>query len=319
MDVDLVGLDDVRLAAKNIAGLAVRTPVLPAAWAGDLWLKPENLQPVGAFKVRGAVHALAMLPEDRRAAGVVTHSSGNHGRALAYAAAAAGVPCVVVMPDVAPAVKIDAVRALGAEIELVAPPRRAARVDELVTERGLAPIPPFDHPHIIAGQGTVGLEIAEDRPDVEVVLVPVGGGGLASGVATAVLALCPGARVIGVEPELAADARESLATGEVVVWPVEQTYRTIADGLRTNLSPLTLAHLSARLDSILTVTEDEIRATVGVLAREARLVVEPSGALGVAAYLHRRADLPAGRTVAVISGGNLDPVLFAELVVSGYA
>ena len=319
MDVELVGLDDVRLAAKNIAGLAVRTPVLPAPWAGDLWLKPENLQPVGAFKVRGAAHALAMLPEERRAAGVVTHSSGNHGRALAFAAAAARVPCVVVMPDVAPAVKIDAVRALGAEIELVPPPRRTARVDELVTERGLAPIPPFDHPHIIAGQGTVGLEIAEDLPDLEVVLVPVGGGGLASGVATAVLALRPGVRVIGVEPELAADARESLATGEVVIWPVEQTYRTIADGLRTNLSPLTFAHLRARLDGILTVTEDEIRATVGVLAREARLVVEPSGALGVAAYLYHRAELPTGRTVAVISGGNLDPILFAELVLSGYS
>jgi len=312
--VDLVSIDDVRLAAKNIAGLAFRTPLLPAPWAGDVWLKPENLQPIGAFKVRGAAHAVAMLPPHRRAAGVVTHSSGNHGRALAYAAAAAGIACVVVMPDVAPAIKVDAVRALGAEIELVPPAQRVARVTELVAERGLEPVPPFDHPHIIAGQGTVGLEIAEDLPDVDVVLVPVGGGGLASGVATAVRALCPAATVIGVEPELAADAAESLRTGEVVIWPVEQTYRTIADGLRTNLSELTFAHLSARLDGIVTVTEDEIRSAVGTLAREAHLVVEPSGALGIAALMHRRGDLPPGRTVAVLTGGNIDPALLRDLL-----
>jgi len=312
--VDLVSIDDVRLAAKNIAGLAFRTPLLPAPWAGDVWLKPENLQPIGAFKVRGAAHAVAMLPPHRRAAGVVTHSSGNHGRALAYAAAAAGIACVVVMPDVAPAIKVDAVRALGAEIELVPSAQRVARVTELVAERGLEPVPPFDHPDIIAGQGTVGLEIAEDLPDVDVVLVPVGGGGLASGVATAVRALCPAATVIGVEPELAADAAESLRTGEVVIWPVEQTYRTIADGLRTNLSELTFAHLSARLDGIVTVTEDEIRSAVGTLAREAHLVVEPSGALGIAALMHRRGDLPPGRTVAVLTGGNIDPALLRDLL-----
>jgi threonine dehydratase len=312
--VDLISIEDIRLAAKNVAGLAHRTPLLPAPWAGDLWLKPESLQPVGAFKVRGAAHALAMLPDERRASGVVTHSSGNHGRALAYAAAAAGVRCVVVMPDVAPAVKVDAVRALGAEIELVPPDRRVARVTELVAERGLESIPPFDHRDIIAGQGTVGLEIAEDLPDVEVVLVPVGGGGLASGVATAIKALRPAATVIGVEPELAADAQESLRTGEVVVWPVEQTYRTIADGLRTNLSELTFAHLRARLDGIVTVTEDEIRSAVGTLAREAHLVVEPSGALGIAAVRHRPGELPSGRTVAVLTGGNLDPALLATLL-----
>lgn len=312
--MDLVTIDDVYAAAKSIAGLAVRTPLLPASWADRLWLKPESLQPVGAFKVRGAAHAMARLPAQRRAAGVVTHSSGNHGRALAYAAAAFGAPCVVVMPDVAPPLKIEAVRALGAEVELVPPAYRLARMTQLVAERGFTPIPPFDHRDVIAGQGTVGLEIVEDLPDVEVVMVPVGGGGLASGVATAVKALRPSARVVGVEPELAADARESLRAGRVVVWPVEQTYRTMADGLRTNLSELTFAHLRARLDGIVTVSEEEIGEAVGLLAREARLVVEPSGALGVAALRHHAAQLPAGRTVAVLTGGNIDPQLLARLV-----
>jgi threonine dehydratase len=179
----------------------------------------------------------------------------------------------------------------------------------LVAERGLSPIPPFDHRDVIAGQGTVGLEIVEDLPGVEVVLVPVGGGGLASGVATAVKGLRPSALVIGVEPAEAADAQESLATGDLVAWPVEQTYRTIADGLRTQLSELTFAHLRARLDGIVTVSEEEILSTVGRLARSARLVVEPSGAVAAAAFLHHRDELPAGATVAVLTGGNIGPEL----------
>jgi threonine dehydratase len=252
---------------------------------------------------------VASLPAARRAAGVVTHSSGNHGQALAHAARAFGVPCVVVMPDVAPAVKVAAVRALGAETVLVPPAERAARAKQLVAERGLSLIPPYDHPDVIAGQGTVGLEIVADLSEVDVVLVPVGGGGLASGVATAVKALRPSAAVVGVEPEEAADARDSLAAGTVVTWPVERAYRTIADALRTPLSELTLAHLSERLDGIVTVSDDELRATVGRLARTARLVAEPGGAAATAAYLYHRAELPAGRTVAIVSGGNLDPTL----------
>ena len=312
--MDLVSLDQVQVAAAAISGVAVRTPLLPAAWAGDLWLKPESLQPVGSFKLRGAYHAISRLPASRRAAGVITHSSGNHAQAVAYAARAFGIPAVVVMPDVAAPVKIDAVRALGAEVVLVPPAQRLARAEELAAARGLTMIPPFDHPDVIAGQGTIGLEIVEDLPDVDVVLVPVGGGGLASGVATAVTALRPSTVVVGVEPEYAADARESLRAGSVVAWPVEQTYRTCADGLRTNLSELTLAHLRERLDRIVTVTEDEIREAVGCLARSARLVAEPSGAVTTAAYLYRRAELPAGRTVAVVSGGNLDPALLAAAI-----
>jgi threonine dehydratase len=244
----------------------------------------------------------------------VTHSSGNHAQAVAYSARAFGVPCVVVMPDVAEPAKVAATEALGARVVLVPPPRRVEATAELAEREGYAVIPPFDHPDVIAGQGTVGLEIVSDLSTVDVVLVPVGGGGLASGVASAVKALRPEAKVFGVEPELAADARESLAAGRVVVWPTEQTYRTVADGLRTQLSELTLAHLTARLDGILTVSEEEILGTVGRLAREARLVVEPSGAVSVAGYLYRRDRLPAGRTVAVISGGNIAPALLARLL-----
>jgi threonine dehydratase len=312
--MDLVTLDEIRAAAKNIQGVAVRTPLLPWLAGDGLVLKPESLQPTGAFKVRGAQHAVACLPAERRTAGVVTHSSGNHAQALAYAARAAGVPCVVVMPEGAAPVKIAATRALGAEVVLVPPAQREPRMTELAAERGLSPIPPYDHRDVIAGQGTIGLEIIDDLPDVDVVLVPVGGGGLAAGVATAVKALRPSVAVVGVEPSLAADARDSVAAGRVVTWPVEQAYRTIADALRTPLSALTLAHLSDRLDGIVTVSDDEIRDAVGRLARSARLVTEPGGAAAVAAYLHRRGSLPAGRTVAVVSGGNIDPALLRELL-----
>jgi threonine dehydratase len=310
--VDLVSIEDIRTAAESISGIVVRTPLLPTAWG--LWLKPESLQPVGAFKIRGAYHAMTRLDPQTRQRGVVTHSSGNHGRALAYAARVMGVPAVIVMPDVTPKVKIAAVEALGAEIVLVKPADRISVMTEIAGTRNLSVIPPFDHPDIIAGQGTVGLEILADRDDVEVVLVPVGGGGLASGVATAIKAIRPSVRVIGVEPELAADAKASLDGGELVTWPVEMTYRTSADGLRTNLSDLTFAHLRAHLDGIVTVSEDDIAATVGQLARDANLVAEPSGAVAPAAYLHHRDELPAGVTVAVVSGGNLEADDLAELV-----
>lgn len=314
--MELVELDEVRAAAATVAPVVVRTPLLPSPWSERLWLKPENLQPTGAFKLRGASHAVARLPAAQRAAGVVTQSSGNHGQALAYAARRYGVRCVVVMPDVAGQHKIDATRALGAEVVLVPAAQRQPAAEAVAAERGLTMIPPFDHRDVIAGQGTVGLEIAEDL-DVDLVLVPVGGGGLASGVATAIKARQPAAAVIGVEPALAADAQESLAAGALRPWPVERTYRTAADGLRTQLSELTLAHLRARLDGIVTVTEEEIIDTVRAMLRQARLVVEPSGAVATAAYLYHRDQLPGGRTVAVVSGGNLAPELLSELAAGG--
>jgi threonine dehydratase len=312
--MQLVSLDDVRAAAANIAGVAVRTPLLPARWDDGLWLKPESLQPVGSFKLRGATNAVARLSVEQRARGVITHSSGNHGQALAYAARRAGAPCVVVIPDVAPAVKVEQVRALGAEVVLVPPPERLDVAQERAAKDGLALIPPYDHRDVIAGQGTVGLEIAEDLADVDVVLVPVGGGGLASGVSTVIAALLPHAKVVGVEPELAADAKESLAKGELVSWPTELNYRTVADGVRVNLSELTFAHLRERLDRIVTVTEDEIRAAMTRIVRETRLVVEPTGAVTTAARLFHAGELPAGRTAAVVSGGNVDPQLLIAAI-----
>jgi threonine dehydratase len=306
----LVSLAEIRSAAARIEPYVVRTPLLRTPARPGLHVKPECLQPTGAFKLRGAVNAVASLPSAAREAGVITHSSGNHGQALAYAARDAGIPCVVVMPDISVPVKIEAVRLLGAELVLVPVAERAARTAELASARGLTIVPPYDHPHIIAGQGTVGLEIMTDAPSPAAVLVPVGGGGLASGVATAVKALSPSTPVIGVEPSLAADAAESLAAGRLITWPVAETSRTVADGLRTALSELTFAHLAARLDGIVTVSEEEILSTVGSLAREYRIVAEPSGAVAPAAWLHHapavreRFDLGDGPVVAVVSGGN---------------
>lgn len=314
----LVSVDEVRAAAERIRGVAVRTPLLACPWAErpsrELWLKPENLQPIGAFKVRGAWNALAVLPESERAAGVVAFSSGNHAQAVAYAARAGGVPAVIVIDDTAPALKIAATKELGAEVVLAPPAERAAVARALAVERGATLIPPYDHPHVIAGQGTAGLEIAEDRPDVASVLVPISGGGLASGIAVAVKALCPKAAVFGVEPELAADTRDSFKAGELVRWPSEDRVRTSADGLRAEPSELTFAHLTALLDDVLTVSEAEIRSTVGELAARSRIVAEPSGAVAPAAYLHRTDALPPGPCVAVVSGGNIDPTLFVDIL-----
>jgi threonine dehydratase len=286
-------------------------------WSDDdrpLWLKPENLQAIGAFKVRGAHNALAQLTPEVRARGVVAYSSGNHAQAVAYAARVAGITATIVIDDTAPELKVAATRALGAEVRLVPLDQREAVAVELARDLGAALIPPFNHPDVIAGQGTIGLEIAEDLPDVAVVLVPISGGGLASGIGVAIKALCPGAAVFGVEPELAADTRDSLRAGELVRWPAAKRVRTSADGLRAEPSELTFVHLREVLDGVLTVSEAEIRSTVGLLARRARIVAEPSGAVAPAAYLHRADELPAGPTVAVVSGGNIDPVLFDEIL-----
>lgn len=200
----------------------------------------------------------------------------------------------------------------GAETVTVAGDRRAETARELAGKHGLTLVPPFDHRDVIAGQATVGTEIAADLPGVETVLVPVGGGGLAAGVATAIGARCPRARVVGVEPELAADAKQSLQRGRLTPWPDELTRRTMADGVRVGPSQLTFAHLKARLDGIVTVGEEEIFAAVGALARRAHLVAEPSGAVAAAAHLAGRG--PGGRTVAVVSGGNVDADLLARAV-----
>lgn len=313
----LVGLADVRAAAARIDGQVVRTPLLPCPWADEgrpIWLKPENLQPTGAFKIRGALNALGALDARTRGRGVLTHSSGNHGRALAWAARAYGVPVVVVMPDTSPAVKIEGTRALGAEVVLVPPAEREPRVAVLEAERGLVVVPPFEHPDVIAGQGTIGLEIAEDLPGIGTVLVPVGGGGLISGVAVALKAVRPEVRVVGVEPELAGDLAEGFAKGERVVWDPALTYRTVADGVRLPaVGELNWRHIERFVDGAVTVSERGILDAMGVLARGSQIVAEPSGAVAVAAYAERP-EVLTGPTVAVVTGGNADPALLARVL-----
>jgi threo-3-hydroxy-L-aspartate ammonia-lyase len=318
----LVDIEAIRRAAATLDGIATRTPLVPFGPPGERrYLKAESLQPIGAFKIRGAYVAVSSLSTAERARGVITYSSGNHAQGVARAARLLGAPAVVVMPSDSPAIKRERVAADGAEIVIVgtASEERQAVAERIAAERGLAIIPPYDDDRIIAGQGTVGLEIVEALPDVAAVLVPIGGGGLASGVAAAVLALSPGARVIGVEPELAADARESLAAGRIVRWPAEDVSRTIADGTRTQaLGVRTFAHLAALLDSIMTVSEAEIAAAVRLAAEESRLVVEPSGALTVAALAFRSAETGLvgldGPIVAVVSGGNVDPERYLEFL-----
>ncbi len=316
----LVGLDEVRAAAERLRGVAIRTPLVPFGSPGERrFLKAESLQPIGAFKIRGAYAMIALLGPAELARGVITYSSGNHAQGVARAARLLGAPAVVVMPSDAPPVKRERVAADGAQIVIVgtASDERQQVAEEIAAQRGLSMIPPYDDDRIIAGQGTVGLEVIEDLPDLAAILVPVGGGGLASGVAVAVKALRPAARVIGVEPELAADARDSLARGEIVRWPAEQVSRTIADGTRTQaLGRRTFAHLRAHLDAIVTVSEAEIAAAVRLAAERSRLVVEPSGALGIAALAFHAAEIgldPSdGPIVAVVSGGNVDPVRYRE-------
>ncbi len=318
--MQLVTIDDIRAAAVRIREVAVRTPLVPAGWADSpgrhpdrqLWIKLENLQPIGAFKIRGAYNAVARLTPADRARGVVAYSSGNHAQAVAYAARSFGISAHIVMPQETPSVKVDATRGLGANVVLCAPGRREQAAAEVVERTGAVLVPPFDHHDVIAGQGTIGLEIAEDLPSVDNVLVPVSGGGLASGIGTAIKALCPHANVFGVEPELAADTAESLHAGRRVDWPIEKRNRTIADGLRSQPSELTFAHLKVVLDGVITVSEDEIVTAMRELAHRAHLVSEPSGAVALAAY--RRGATRPGRTAMVLSGGNVEPRMLREVL-----
>jgi threo-3-hydroxy-L-aspartate ammonia-lyase len=316
---ELVTIGEIRSAAERLAGVALRTPLVQFPGVEPrLLLKPESLQPTGSFKLRGAYAAISAVPAELRRRGVVAHSSGNHGLAVAYAAALLKVPATVVVPANASHVKVDAARALGARI-VTSEPNLAARVAataELVARHGYVLIPPFEHREVIAGQGTIGLEIAADCPEVDVVVCAISGGGLISGVAAAMTALCPGAKVIGVEPELAADARDSLRQGRRVAWPAADTQRTIADALRVDqVGELPLRHLLSQVHDIVTVTEDEIREAMRRLATEAHLVAEPGGAVATAACLFRTRELPpAGVRVAVLSGGNVDPALLARVL-----
>jgi threo-3-hydroxy-L-aspartate ammonia-lyase len=327
---ELVSLDEIRAAADRLRGVAVRTPLVPFTGKTraklPVLIKPESLQPTGAFKLRGAYNAVYAVTRDLDSCtlpeGVVAHSSGNHGFAVAYAARLLGISAAIVVPENAPRVKTAAIEAAGAELVYVEPTlaARVAATDEIARIRRYHPVAPFDDRDVIAGQGTVGLEIAADaKPSA--VLVPVSGGGLISGIAVAVKALLPDTKVIGVEPELAADARDSLRAGTRVAWTPEQTGRTKADALRVEqVGELTFPHLQAYVDDIVTVSEDEMLDAISRLAYQARLIAEPGGAVAVAAALHRSgqelgvASATEQPLVAVLSGGNIDPTLLATVL-----
>jgi threonine dehydratase len=316
----MVSLSDIQEAQSRLRGVATRTRLIefehPESNARRLFLKPENQQPIGAFKLRGAYNKIASLSEDDRRRGVITYSSGNHGQGVAYAARALGVKAVIVMPGNAPAIKRDATAALGAETVFVGPgsAERQSKAEELAAQHGYVIVPPYNDEQIIAGQGTIGLEILEDMPEVEVVLAPIGGGGMISGVATAIKLSKPSVKVIGVEPDLAGDAQASLRAGKIVQFPAAEVVRTIADGLRTqSIGAINFEHIRRYVDDIVTVSEDEIREAVRLLAANPATVAEPSGAVSVAGFLFHRDQLPKTKlNVAIISGGNIDPKMLEE-------
>ena len=312
----LVPIDDVRAAADRLAGRVHRTPVLRSTSLGELWgvrldLKAEVFQRTGSFKARGALNKVLSLSEQDRAAGVITLSAGNAGAAVAYAAASVGVPGTVVMPTTAVPSKIAACRAYGADVVLT----EGDLVDTYlatVAETGRIPVHPFDDPAVVAGTGTVGLEIAEDVPDAEVVLVPVGGGGLIAGVACALAALSPGTRVIGVEPETADVMTRSLAAGGPVRMPEA---RSVADGLAPPMSSqLTVDHVQSFVERIVRVSDADILEVLPLAVSRTKLLLEPSAVAPLAALMTGALDLPAGtRVVSVASGGNVDLALFGRL------
>src|SRR5437762_5197383 len=318
----LVTLDDIRAAQETIRGIAARTPLVRFNGQNngdvELYLKLESFQPIGSFKLRGAYNKIASLTAEERRRGVITYSSGNHAQGVAYGARAVGAKAIVVMPRTAPKVKVDSTRTLGAEIEFVGPAssERQARAEELAAQHGYCIIPPYNDEKIIAGQGTIALEILADLPDVELLLVPIGGGGLISGVAAAIKQSRPQVRVIGVEPELANDAQQSLRAGKRITLPAEQTSKTLADGLRTqSVGELNFDHIRHFIDGVVTVTEDDIRQAMRRLLLDARILAEPSGAVSAAACLFHRDQLGPARTIAaVISGGNAEPALIRDVI-----
>lgn len=306
----LVGLTEIESAARRLAGVIVPTPLLPAdslseSLEAQVRLKCENLQRAGSFKIRGAYNFVSQLSDEQVSSGIITYSSGNHAQAVALAGKLRGLRVVVVMPTDAPKVKRDGAERLGASVvfEGTTSIERKGRAELIAAQEGLVIVPPFDHRHIIAGQGTVGLEIARDWPDVDVVLAPIGGGGLASGVAASVKRMVPAARVIGVEPVGAASMRLALDNGSpAVLGEVD----TIADGLKPVIAgELTFEHARDLMDDVVTVDDDAIRHAAGILVHRHKLVVEYSGAATTAALLSGRVNVEGLRVAVVISGGNL--------------
>jgi len=309
-----VRLSRARMRMAGFRELADRVP--------EIYLKDESAQPIGSFKLRGAYNKIAQLSAEELKRGVITYSSGNHAQGVAYAARALGAKAVIVMPSNAPKVKREATIALGGEIVLVgtASSERREKAEELAALHGYTIVPPYDDAAIIAGQATCGVEILEQLSDVELVLSPVSGGGLLSGVATGIKLTAKAAgiaapQVWGCEPELSADAAESFRTKTLVEWPAEKTTRTLCDGLRTqSLGALNFEYILRFVDGIVTISEEEIRTAAKVILGTTKIVAEPSGAVTLAAALFHAEELPKVRkVVAIVSGGNLEPALRAEL------
>ena len=317
----MISIDDVRAAAVRIRGVAHRTPVITSAaldaMSGrSLFMKCENFQRVGAFKFRGAYNALSRLSDDARTRGVVAFSSGNHAQGVALAAHLLGIPATIVMPEYASRMKLEATRGYGAEVVTYGKGEsRESIAESLARDKGCTVIPPFDHPDIIAGQGTAALELFEDVPDLDVLVTPVGGGGLISGCAIVARALRPGIQIVGAEPQAGDDWSRSREAGKPVA--IEEP-DTIAEGLRTT-SPgdITWPIASALVDEFVTVSDEEIRDAMRALVGRAKIVVEPAGAASVAAALAGRAGTAGARVGVVISGGNVDTDTLARLIAAG--
>ncbi|MGB3427321.1 MAG: threo-3-hydroxy-L-aspartate ammonia-lyase [Burkholderiaceae bacterium] len=314
-----IAFDDVAAAAGRLAGVAHRTPVMTSRTAdaicgGRLFFKCENLQRMGAFKFRGAYNALSQFTAEQRRAGAIAFSSGNHAQAIALSARLLGMPAVIVMPKDAPQMKIDATRGYGAEVLLYDryTENREALGARLAEERGMTLIPPYDHPHVMAGQGTAALELIDEVGELDLLFVCVGGGGLISGCATAARHRLPNCRVIGVEPEAGNDVQQSLARGEIVHIDVP---RTIADGAQTqHAGRYTFPVIQALVAQVVTVTDDQLVKTMRFLGERMKIVVEPTGCLGAAAALDNVVDVRGKRVGVILSGGNIDLRRYAELV-----
>src|SRR4051812_26505611 len=306
----LITLDDLVDAASTLQGVVVRTPLLPDETLSQqlgvsIFVKPEMLQRGGAFKLRGAYNFLAKLSPEERKRGVIAPSSGNHAQAVALAAKLFGVKATVVMPETVTPAKRGGAERLGARIVLAGTTTydRLHKAEEIAASEGGVLVPPYDHPTIIAGQGTAGLEIAEDLPDVGTILVQVGGGGLSAGVATAIKLRCPKARVIGIEPEGAAKLSRARAVGQPT--KLEKS-SSLADGLMAvEIGSMPFAHHRQYIDDVVTVPDSELRPAMLHLMNRMKLIAEPSGAITIAALMHGRVK-PSGKTVAVLSGGNIE-------------
>ena len=312
----MINIEDIKKAQTRIEDFIYKTPLIRLPLEEEVFAKAENFQKTNSFKIRGAFNFLSSLNPQERAKGVTAPSSGNHAQALACAANHFGIPAAIAIPHNAPAIKVEATKAWGAEVKRCggSTAERRAAAQYFVDSRGYHYVPPFDHEFTIAGQGTIGLEIFAEMPDLENVLVPTGGGGLLAGVALAIKSLNNNVKVYGVEPELAADATESYKKGRRILWPAEKTTATMADGVRTQqVGELNFEIIQKHVDGFFTATESEILEAAKYYLHKAKIMLEPTGALSLAAYLANKSQIK-GKTVLIISGGNFSPEFLEQLL-----